>query len=127
MPKLPHRSGAHALAPAHAIDGASAAAAAALAVAVAEVAVVVSIWVVTGGVVQVEMLVRLPDTYAKWCVEVHTRNCFYDALLAQVRGLAHASPRTNKVVLQAVATCPCCYKLWRLARASHATRKLHHS
>lgn len=33
---------------------------------------------------QVQMVLALADTYDHWRLEVHHRNCFYDALLAQV-------------------------------------------
>jgi hypothetical protein len=33
---------------------------------------------------QVETVLRLPETYRLWCLEVYHRNCFFDSLLAQV-------------------------------------------
>jgi hypothetical protein len=34
--------------------------------------------------IPLEMVLRLPETYQDWCLEVYLRNSFYNTMLAQV-------------------------------------------
>ena len=72
---------------------------------------------------QVETVLRLPETYRLWCLEVYHRNCFFDSLLEQVvLHLLHLHPLTTFTPFASTSTTPTTPTYIALTSTIHASR-----